>query len=190
MLRYVDSRVLCATGLAIFGFSCLLNGVTFTHDTGGDQLMWSQIIRAMGQPLLMSPLSQMATVGIAPAQAGGASALFNMMRNLGGSVGIAMMSTMASQRETYHFSMISDHMSVNNPHVNAWLGQVGQRFATLGGNGSQQALAQLAKMVRREAFVMAYADCFFVVGCLLLLATLGCLFLQPVKPGGGGGAAH
>ena len=64
-----------------------------THDKRIEQFEFSQLVRALGQPLLMSPLAQMATIGISPQQAGSASALFNMMRNLGGSVGIAMLST-------------------------------------------------------------------------------------------------
>jgi DHA2 family multidrug resistance protein len=190
ILRFVDSRVLCAIGLALFALSCFINGTTMTHDTGREQLELSQVIRALGQPLLMAPLSQMATVGIAPAQAGSASALFNMMRNLGGSVGIALLSTVAEHREHYHFSIIAERLTHNAARLAERLAAMAQHFAPAGGDARMQAVGTLAQQVRREAFVMAYSDCFFLIGCALALAIAGCAFLSRVRPGGPAGAAH
>ena len=70
------------------------------------QLKWSQLVRALGQPLMIVPLTTIATGNIEPQQAGSASGLFNMMRNLGGSMGIAALSTLLSQREQFHSSRI------------------------------------------------------------------------------------
>jgi DHA2 family multidrug resistance protein len=167
-----------------------MNGVTMTHDTGIDQLRWSQLVRALGQPLLMSPLAQMATIGIAPAQAGSASALFNMMRNLGGSVGIAMLSTVTQHREHYHFSIISERVTQNAARTAQRLAEMAHVLAPHGGDARMQALGELAQQVRREASVMAYADCFFLIGAALTLA-IGLVFLLArARPGGGGGEAH
>jgi DHA2 family multidrug resistance protein len=188
ILRYVDSRIVCATGIALFAASCFINGSTMTHDTAIDQLRWSQLVRALGQPLLMSPLAQMATVGIAPAQAGSASALFNMMRNLGGSVGIAALSTVTEHREHYHFSIIAERMTHNGPRLAERLAAMAQALGG-GAEASARAIAELARMTRREALVMAYADAFFIVGLVLLVAIGGVVFLARARPGGGG-AAH
>ena len=65
ILRYVDSRIVTAFGIALFAASCFMNSY-MSHDTAMEQLKWSQLVRALGQPLLMVPLAQMATVGIAP----------------------------------------------------------------------------------------------------------------------------
>jgi MFS transporter, DHA2 family, multidrug resistance protein len=190
ILRYVDSRVVCGIGLAMFAASCFINGTTMTHDTGMDQLELAQVVRALGQPLLMAPLAQMATIGIGPQQAGSASALFNMMRNLGGSVGIALLSTAADQREHYHFSIVAERITHNSAQAADWLARASAALAARGGDAATQAVAEMANMVRREAYVMAYADCFMLIGVVLVLAIGGVFFLARTKPGGAGGAAH
>jgi DHA2 family multidrug resistance protein len=144
-------------------------------------------VRALGQPLLMSPLSQMAMVGISPAQAGSASSLFNMMRNLGGSIGIAVLSTTIARREQFHFSMLAEAMTVNAARTQERLAMLAAGFQTHVTDtalAKAQALAQLAAQVRREAYVMAYADGFYLVGISLLIS-LGAVVLlrKPSKPG-------
>ena len=181
IMRYVDSRLVLAFGLALFAASCLLNGFTMTADTGIDQLKWSQLVRALGQPFIISPLSQMATVGIMPAQAGAASALFNMMRNLGGSFGIAMLATAAEHREHWHFSAIAERITQNSLLLAERLQQMGQVV------GADQAVARLAAQVRTQATVMGYADCFLLIGAGLLASLLGVAFLSRAQSGSGGG---
>ena len=188
ILRYVDSRVVCGVGIALFAASCFMNATSFNHDTAIEQLRLAQIVRALGQPLLMSPLTQMATFGIAPKQAGSASALFNMLRNLGGSVGIALLSTVVARRETFHFSIIGEHITHNGTQA-AY--RIADMARALGHDGTTRAIAELAKLVRREAFVMAYADAFFLIGIALAVSLIGLLFLSRIPRGGAGpSAAH
>jgi DHA2 family multidrug resistance protein len=186
VMKYVDSRLVLAFGIALFAVSCLMNGFGMSGDTAADQLRWPQLVRALGQPFIISPLSQMATVGIMPAQAGAASALFNMMRNLGGSVGIAMLATAAEHREHWHFSVIAERVTTNSSLLAERLG----RMAGLVG-GHDQAVAMLANGVRRQATVMSYADCFTMIGAGLVLSLGAIAFLQRARPvGGGGGGGH
>ena len=180
-LRRFDSRVVLAFGISLFAASCLMNGFDMTADTGLDQLKWSQLVRAVGQPFILSPLAQMATVGIGPTQAGAASALFNMARNLGGSFGIALLATAAEHREHWHFSAIAERVTQNSVLLAERLGQVAQAV------GPEGALARLANQVRRQATVMGYADCFLLIGAGLLLSLGGVLFLSRTQAGGGGG---
>lgn len=191
ILKYVDSRVVCGAGILLFAASCVLNGVTLTHDSGMEQLKWSQLIRALGQPLLMSPLAQMATVGIAPAQAGSASALFNMMRNLGGSVGIALLSTLTQTREHFHFSVIAERVTQNGAATAQRLAEMQAGLAAHGAAlAPVRALGMLAGLVRREAFVMAYADCFLIIGVALGSSVLLMGLLARTRAGGARGEAH
>lgn len=86
----------------MFGISCLMNGF-MSHDHAGEQLTVSMVVvRALGLPFVITPLSAITTAGIEKEQTGSASALFNMMRNLGGSIGTAMLSTIVTQREQFH----------------------------------------------------------------------------------------
>ena len=180
--KRIDSRLLLAFGIGLFAVSCLMNGY-MSADTAIDQLKWSQLVRALGQPFIIAPLSQMATVGILPAQAGAASALFNMMRNIGGSVGIALLATAAEHREQWHFSAIAERVTANSTLLTERLG----RMSSLVGN--DRALAMLANTVRTQATVMGYADCFTLIGVALAASMLGVAFLS--RPGAGqGGGAH
>jgi MFS transporter, DHA2 family, multidrug resistance protein len=65
-----------------------------------DQLFWPNTVRAVGQAPVMTPLSAIATAEIAAASAASASALFNMMRNLGGAIGVALLGTLLTKRST------------------------------------------------------------------------------------------
>jgi len=179
--KWIDSRVVLAFGLSLFAASCLMNGYDMSADTGIDQLKWSQLVRALGQPFIISPLSQMATVGIQPAQAGAASALFNMARNLGGSFGIAMLATAAEHREQWHFSAIAERITGNSLLLAERLERMSEVV------GSDQAVARLAMQVRQQALVMGYADCFLLIGAGLLVSLLGVAFLSRAQPGAGGG---
>src|SRR5580700_963666 len=111
-MKRFDARLLVAIGTLLFAASCFMN-VNLTHDVGMDQLIVPQLLRATGQPLFAVPLSQLSTAGLPPRDTADASALSNMMRNLGGSVGIAMLSTMIERREHFHFSVLAEAITQN-----------------------------------------------------------------------------
>ena len=96
--RRVDNRIVCSIGLGLFGLSCLMN-VGMDANTGRDQLMLSQIVRALGQPLITLTLSNFVIQGLTVQQRPASSALYNMARNLGGSVGIGLLSATLTNRE-------------------------------------------------------------------------------------------
>ena len=112
LMKRFDPRLLVVAGTLLFALSCFIN-VSLTHDVGMDQLILPQLLRAAGQPLFTVPLSQMSTAGLQPRDTADASALSNMMRNLGGSIGIAMLSTMIDRREHMHFSVLAEAMTRN-----------------------------------------------------------------------------
>jgi DHA2 family multidrug resistance protein len=100
------------------------------------------------------------------------------MRNLGGSVGIAMLATFLTNREHLHFSVIAERLTQNSPRTAEAIDQFTHVLAAKApGNNvaHMHAIAELANVVRREAFTMAYSDCFFVLGFALLFAMLGLL---------------
>jgi DHA2 family multidrug resistance protein len=194
MSQRIDNRLMCMFGLGLFGISCLMNAY-MDASTGYDQLMLSQIIRAIGQPFVMLTLSNFAMNGVAPKDMGSASSLFNMTRNLGGSIGIAMLATALTNREHFHSARIGEAVSLAAPATQTRLDQMTQAFIAGGidpATAAQQALAAISGIVRREAYVMAYNDGFWLVGVILLAAIIPLWFADKVKsPGGpGGGGAH
>lgn len=138
------------------------------------------------------PLSSLATIGLARADQAQGSALFNMFRNLGGSLGIAMLSTFTTMREHYHFDIISQRLTITSPDVQAWLDHTGDVLVARGtpaGLAPHQALAELAAMVRSQAYTMTYADCFFVMG-VVLIGAIVLLALVPRPKAGAAAVGH
>ena len=103
LMKRFDPRLVIGVGFALFAASNFMN-IYMTTDYGSDQLFWPNVIRAAGQALAFAPLSAVATASIEAENAGSASALFNMMRNLGGAIGIAVLQTFLTKREQYHSS--------------------------------------------------------------------------------------
>jgi DHA2 family multidrug resistance protein len=189
----IDNRILCSFGLALFGISCLMNAY-MDANTGYDQLIVSQVIRAVGQPFVMLTLSNFAMSGVAPKDMPSASSLFNMTRNLGGSVGIALLATALTNREHFHSARLGEAVSLASTATQSRLDQLTQGFIGKGidaAGAAQQAIAALDRIVRRESFVMAYNDGFLIVGLILLGAIIPLWFSDKVKsPGGAGGGGH
>jgi DHA2 family multidrug resistance protein len=191
-MKHIDSRVLIAFGVGMFASSCLM----MTHMsalTGYDQLRWPQVVRAIGQPFIMIPLSAVATAGIAAGkESGSASALFNMMRNIGGSIAIAALATVMTNREHFHSARIGESVSLFDFRTQQRLTYAAAHFTAQGADpwtAAWQSIASLAGIVRREAFVMAFNDCFFLLGVALLLSAVVIPFFRKAKITGGG-AAH
>ncbi|HEY9635019.1 MAG TPA: DHA2 family efflux MFS transporter permease subunit [Coleofasciculaceae cyanobacterium] len=191
LMQRIDARFLAAAGFSLFAVSCFMNS-HMTHETGIDQLRWSQLVRALGQPLMILPLTALTTGGIEPEQAGSASGLFNMLRNLGGSVGIAILSTLLTQRQQFHSNRIGESVSIFDPETQQRIDQLTQTFISRGSNpvtAHDQAIAAIDNIVRREAYVMAFNDGFYFVGFALLVSGFTLLFCKKVKSGAGT-AAH
>ena len=189
----IDNRLMCAFGLSMFGLSCMMNAY-MDASTGYDQLILTQVIRAIGQPFVMLTLSNFAMNKISFKDMPSASSLFNMTRNLGGSVGIALLATALTNREHFHSARIGEAVSMASDATRLRLDQLTQNFMGQGmdaANAANQAIGVVDRIVRREAFVMAYNDGFWIVGVVLLAAILVLVFSDKVKsPGGGGGGGH
>ncbi|PAX51734.1 DHA2 family efflux MFS transporter permease subunit [Brunnivagina elsteri] len=186
LMQRIDVRLIVAVGVSLFSISAFMNA-KLTNQTGYDQLIWSQLVRAMGQPLIMVPLTSIATASLPAKEAGSASGLFNMMRNLGGSIGIASLATLLTNREQFHSNRLSDSVSLFNPATQERINQLTQYFVSRGSDLStaqEQALKSLDGVVRREAYVMAFNDCFYFIGIALLLSGVAILFFKKVKPKG------
>ncbi|MBN8873139.1 MAG: multidrug efflux MFS transporter [Rhodospirillales bacterium] len=192
LMRWIDTRVLVGTGLALFATSCFMN-LGLYADYAGPQLLVPNLVRAVGQAMLMAPLSVLATGGIERENAGSASAMFNMMRNLGGSVGIATLETFVAKREQFHSSIIMSHVSLFDPATRERIAALQQRFLSLGdadpASAWHEAVVQVGRTVRAQSYFLAYGDAFYLMGAALLLA-LAAVALMRRAAGGGGGGAH
>ncbi len=183
LLRRIDARLLLTIGLVLFSASSFMNAA-LTNVTGYDQLRWTQVVRALGMPLVIVPITTLATNGIEPGQTGSASALFNMFRNLGGSIGIALLATQLDVREKLHSLRLGENVTAFSAPAAERLAGLTQQLISRGVEASTaggRALGALASTIRREAGVMAYSDCFFILGVLLASMVLLVWFCRPAR---------
>ncbi|EJJ28470.1 MDR family MFS transporter [Rhizobium sp. CF142] len=192
LMKRFDIRLLIVIGFALFAASNFMN-VHMTGDYAGDQLFWPNVVRAVGQALVFTPLSAIATAGIEPENAGSASALFNMMRNLGGAVGIASLQTFLSKREQFHSNILTNSVSVFEEATHDRVAKLTGYFMSHGVSdqalATHKAVVAIALKLRKQANIMAFSDTFFLLGVALVIALLASLLLK--KPGQiSGGGAH
>ncbi|GAB3413610.1 DHA2 family efflux MFS transporter permease subunit [Massilia agilis] len=188
----VDNRIMCSFGLAMFGGSCVMNAF-MDASTGYDQLIVSQVIRAIGQPFVMLTLSNFAMQGIKPQDMPSASSLFNMTRNLGGSIGIALLATALTNREHFHSARLGESVSDYSLATQQRLDGLTQNFIASGidpADAANKAMRVVDNVVRRESYVMAYNDSFLIVGLVLLGCIAVIWFADKVKSPGGAPGAH
>ena len=165
-----DNRAICTAGLLLFAASCFMNS-RMDASTGYDQLVMSQVLRALGQPLIVLSFYNLAIHPVEKANQSSASTQYNKSRILGGAVGTAILATTITLREHFHSARIGESVSRFSAAAQERLDQLTGYFLASSGdpvNAQQQAIAALDRLVRRESYVMAYNDCFFILGCVLL----------------------
>jgi DHA2 family multidrug resistance protein len=192
LMKTVDLRLIVFFGAAIFGASCFLN-IHMSPQFGGPQFQLANVIRALGQPFTIVPLSAIATAGLRREQQGDGSALFNIARNLGGSVGTALLSTMITQREQFHDFRIGERVTSYSLQVQSFLNSQAAQYDRQGGDpvtAMKHAYKSLQAAIQVSSFVMAFSECFLVVGSVLLAGSLVIWFCRKTKAGGGAPAGH
>jgi DHA2 family multidrug resistance protein len=187
LMQRVDARIIIGIGVLFFGGSSFFTAHLDT-DFAGPQFYIPLVIRAFGQPLIMVPLSAVTTSGMAKGrESGAASALFNMMRNIGGSIGIAGLSTLVSVRERFHSERIGESVTVYSGAVQERVRQSAEYFLSQGSDlysAKMRAIGAIGGAVRRQAFLLAYGDCFLALGCALLASALALFFMKKAKISG------
>jgi DHA2 family multidrug resistance protein len=191
LMKHFDPRLVIGVGFALFAASNFMN-IYMTSDYASDQLFWPNVVRAIGQALAFAPLSAVATAGIEPENAGSASGLFNMMRNLGGAVGIAMLQTFLTKREQYHSNVLMQSVSLLEQATRSRIDALTQYFVSHGvidrADASQRAVVAIGHIVQKQAFILAFSDTFYLLGAALIVALMAALLLKKPNHLDAGGA--
>jgi len=191
LMQRIDTRYIAFTGLAIFAYSCFMN-TAMSPDYAGDQLWIPNIVRAIGQAMVLTPLTSVTTGDIAPQDAAAASGISNMFRNLGGAIGTAVLATVITKREQFHSNIIGQSVTPGREEVRNRIAQMTDYFTAHGvtdpTEAHQQAIIALGNAVKHQALVMGFSDTFAVLGVVLVLAALAVALTRRVKASGGAGA--
>ena len=180
LIKIIDIRIVIGTGALLFALSCYMNAF-LDPDYARPQFVLANIIRAIGQPLLLVPLLSVATADIPPSQSGSASALFNMMRNLGGSIGIAMLSTLVTNREHLHSVRIGSHVTASAPELAPRLDHLTQLLLMKGLDpvtASRTALKLVNGSISKQSFLLAYSDAFYIVAMVMAASAFLLFFVN------------
>ncbi|HXD46152.1 MAG TPA: MDR family MFS transporter [Pseudolabrys sp.] len=190
MSKY-DSRLIVSVGFCIFAGSCLMN----THMSvayAGDQMWIPNIVRAAGQALVLAPLTGVAMIGVAANESGAASGVFNMMRNLGGAFGTAILATIVTKREQYSSNVIGTSVTMFRDSVRERIAHMESYFSAHGtvdpAAAHHQAIVALGKIVRRQSLILGFSYTFAVLGVVLVAAAV--LVIMTKKGHASGVAAH
>ncbi|MCY0387473.1 MDR family MFS transporter [Robbsia sp. Bb-Pol-6] len=186
LLGTVDARVMVIAGLVLFGMSCMLD-TSMTAQSVGHNFLWSQLMRGVGQMLAMLPLNQASMAAVSTEEAGDASGLYNMARNLGGSVGLALVGIFLDRRTTLHDDNLREAVTANGILANERIANSTASFMAQGSDATHahmQALGQLAQQIHVQALVITYSQTFYLLGMALLVCIPLALLLKSPKPGG------
>ncbi|MFS2151369.1 DHA2 family efflux MFS transporter permease subunit [Rhizobium sp. Rhizsp42] len=191
LMKRFDARYIGFVGISIFAASCFLN-IYLSADNAGDQFWIPNIIRAIGQALVLTPITAITTGGIAPADAAAASGLTNMLRNLGGAVGTASLGTILTKREQFHSNVIGQSVTMARDEVRLRVDTLTGYFMSHGvtdkAQATKQSIVALGRVVRKQALIMGFSDTFAVIGTVLAIAALALLLAKRSAAGGGAGA--
>jgi MFS transporter, DHA2 family, multidrug resistance protein len=191
LMKRFDTRYIAFIGLMIFAYSCFMN-TTMSPDYAGDQLWIPNIIRAIGQAMVLTPLTSVTTGDIAPQDAAAASGISNMFRNLGGAIGTAVLATVITKREQFHSNIIGQSVTLGREEVRNRIATMTDYFMAHGvpdpAAAHQQAIVALGKTVKHQALVMGFSDTFAVLGVVLVLAAVAVMLTRKVKGASGAGA--
>ena len=181
LMKRFDARLIIGVGFVLFATSTFMN-IVMTTTYAADQLFWPNIVRAIGQALVFAPLSAVATAGIEAENAGSASGLFNMMRNLGGAVGIAMLQTFLTKREQYHSNVLTQSVSLLEQATRTRIEQLTQYFMNHGvadhADAAHRAVVAIGRIVQKQAYILAFSDTFYLLGVALIVALWAALLLK------------
>jgi DHA2 family multidrug resistance protein len=183
----LDPRVMMFIGLGLFALSCV-ELLPITKDWSYSELFVPQAMRGVGMMIAMIPVNILALGTLPPERVKNASGLFNLMRNLGGAVGLAVLVTELNHRTDLHLERLRESVTWNRHTVTEQLSAMAHGMASsLGINADTAALSQIAGLVRQQAMVMAFSDVFLLIAVLFG----GLLFLIPLarRPRPAGAAA-
>lgn len=191
VMMFVDARILLAIGFFNFALSCWLM-TDITKDWDFWQMFVPQILRGSSLMLCMVPINSVAMGSLGPHEMKNASGLFNLTRNLGGAVGLAIINTFLNSRWDLHLARLHEQVNWSSERAQQWMSTLTGAFSKLGSDATLAATKQMASYVRREALVMALADVFLLIGLIFAAMILLIPFVKkpPMLGATGGDGGH
>ena len=167
----IDARYTIVLGVAMFGL-CMywLSGLSL--DGGADDVFWPLILRGVGMGLIFVPLTNASMVDLSPADVPQGTALFNLTRQLGGSLGIAIMATLLQRFTSSARSNLVTHVSAGDPEVTSRMALLTRAFMSRGSDATTaaaQAYSVIERQVLAQASVISFSKIYLISGVIMAL---------------------
>jgi DHA2 family multidrug resistance protein len=180
-----DARKLLTVGLLIGGGTLLWLSL-INLQAGYWDIFWPQIIQGVGMSLLFVPLTTVSMDPIPRERMGNATSLFNLMRNIGGSIGIAVTGTMIARHTRVVTGTLGEHVTIYDPETQQMFLQIRSGFMAAGADivtATERTYAALFGMISRQAAMVSFVGLFELLG-IIFLALIPLVLLMK-RPGGG-----
>ncbi|GEO99380.1 DHA2 family efflux MFS transporter permease subunit [Methylobacterium haplocladii] len=185
----IDPRILMALGFSGFAAGTwIVTGLTKDWDFW--ELLWPQVLRGCSLMLCMIPINNIALGTLPPERMKNASGLYNLTRNLGGAVGLALINTLLNDRWDLHLARLHERVTWANDTALQRLDSLRQGFSGFGSAADAMALKSLTNQVRIQGMVMAFEDVFLILTLLFLAMACATPLIRRPKVAGAGGGGH
>lgn len=192
MMGKIDARLLVVAGVSIFMLSMWMHS-HFTTQSGQSDFFWPLILRGIGLGLVFVPMTNLALADLPMEQIPQGTGLYNLTRQLGGSIGIAVTATLVSRFRGENYAALSEHVSRYGEATRERLAMITQGLIARGMPASiaeTQAIGIIQRQVMGQAAMLSYERIFLMFGMGMVLALPLLLLMRKGKGGAGGGAAH
>jgi DHA2 family multidrug resistance protein len=184
LLSKVEPRWLVIFGLCVSSFG-LFGMAGFDLDIDYRTAMMARVVQSAGLAFLFVPINTMAFATVPREKMGSATGLINLARNIGGSSGIAIVTTLLARRTQFHQARLVGNMSPFDPKYVQALAGTAHMLASRGANATQaaaQAQGMFYGMLQRQSAMMAFVDSFYVLGIIFLAVVPLMFFIKKVGP--------
>jgi DHA2 family multidrug resistance protein len=191
LVSKIDPRYLVSTGFLVFGICSLIWG-NLTLQISPWSLLWPVIISGFSLGLVFVPLSVVSLGDLRPEQVGNGSGLYNLMRNIGGSIGISVVQTILTRHTQVHRSEMVHHVAPMSVNYQNTIQALTDFFSQFGSpvEATQQAIGRVGQILEKQAELWSYVDDFryMAIACFCCVPLVW--LLRKVRARAGAVAAH
>lgn len=180
MLGKIEARWMIAIGLAITSLA-LIHMTTFSTDMSFRYAVYARCFQAAGLAFLFVPINTAAYAFVPPNKNNAASGLINLARNVGGGVGISLVTTILDRRAQFHQARLTERVTALNPYFNQALNAAKGVFGP--GETGNGPYAMISRSLQRQASTLSYLDCFWLLGIAFGALTPLIFLMRKTKPG-------
>jgi MFS transporter, DHA2 family, multidrug resistance protein len=192
LIGRVDARKMVAAGLWVGGLTLFWLGQV-NLQAGYWDFFWPQFVQGLALSMLFVPLTTISMDPIPRERMGNATSLFNLMRNIGGSIGIAITGTMLARQQQVHYATLGSNVNPYSATSQGMLERLRDGFIASGSDpvtASQRALAAMSGLVHRQAAIVTFVEIFRLLGIMFLLLIPLVMLMKRPSGRGGPAAAH